>query len=84
MTEPIKSTADLQGYGLRIPELTLIQGVLTFEAPVSIGLKVNGECSIGAFTYAGSGEIRNASIGRYCSIGGGLLLVAPNTRQRGQ
>jgi acetyltransferase-like isoleucine patch superfamily enzyme len=67
----------LEQYGLRIPSLELIQGSLSYEDPISIGLKIFGICNIGAFTYAGSGEMRNTSIRRYCSIGGEVIIGKP-------
>jgi acetyltransferase-like isoleucine patch superfamily enzyme len=40
-----------------------------FEAPARLSdLKVRGDCSIGAFSYAVSGHAYGTHIGRYCSI----------------
>jgi acetyltransferase-like isoleucine patch superfamily enzyme len=73
----INNVNELEKYGLRITSLEHIQGSLSYEDPISIGLKIFGICNIGAFTYAGAGEIRNTSIGRYCSIGGGVIIGRP-------
>ena len=50
--------------------LRQIGRALDFESPVRISNSIIiGDCSIGAFSYIGSGsEIRNTLIGRFCSI----------------
>lgn len=41
-----------------------------FEPPARLSkLVMHGECSIGSFSYAGSGHAYGTHIGRYCSIG---------------
>lgn len=49
---------------------------LEYEAPVRLSTAVLiGACRIGAFTYIGGGsEIRNASIGRFCSVAANVAI----------
>ena len=49
---------------------------LTAESPsAGANCRFKGRCSIGAFSYVGSGsEVTSASIGRYCSIAGGVII----------
>lgn len=58
----------------------LLQGVLSFEAPVSVHGVVKGNCTIGFLSYIGArSEIYNGtSIGRFCSIAADVVVAPTN------
>lgn len=72
-----ESNQDLRKKGLHLSVgLSQVGGSLDFEVPARLSRAVSiGRCSIGAFSYVGQGsEIRNTSIGRFCSIAANVAL----------
>ncbi len=61
----------LERAGLRLFNLSQIDGDIRFEKPVSVNNAVlTGRIRLGRFTYFGRGcRVIDANIGRYCSIG---------------
>lgn len=59
---------------------TTLYGDLRVETPVSIAhLTASGRCAIGAFSYLSDrAEIADTTIGRFCSIAGGVLINPGN------
>lgn len=67
----------LRQYGLQVAaNIQQIGRSLEYEASVRLSTAVLiGDCRIGAFTYIGGGsEIRNVSIGRFCSIAANVAI----------
>jgi len=56
-----------------------VRGTLVAELPCNSSDTIFvGECYTGIFTYINGGTVRNASIGRYCSIGQDVLICPGN------
>lgn len=57
-----------------------IQGVLTFESPVSVSGVIKGRCTMGFLSYIGSrAEVYNdTEIGRFCSIAADVIIAPTN------
>lgn len=80
----LKNMAELDAKGLKLFGLTLakvsqINRQLTFENPVRLSdTNCLGTEELGAFTYCGpKSELKNASIGRFCSIAPNVAIGAP-------
>lgn len=66
----------LKQKGLDIARVSQLGAQTDFEVPVRISTAtIVGTCSLGAFTYAAGGsEIRNATVGRFCSIAANVAI----------
>ena len=76
MTSREISMGEAERLGLLLGALSQVKASLEFEAPVYLGhaeaVAVN---TVGCFTYIGQySEIRNADIGRFCSIGSRVMI----------
>lgn len=68
----------LNKYGIKVNAIKHISGELICEAPASLSNGYSsGRCRLGAFSYIGrASQIRNANIGRYCSVGKNVTIGA--------
>lgn len=71
-----RTVRELRARGLECQSGLQIGSRLTAETPIRLSSAVLiGSCELGAFTYVGSGsELRNARIGRFCSIAANVAL----------
>lgn len=77
--EPIKDLSSFKKEGVVFGRITNIVRSLTFETPIkTVDVGMLGHEQIGAFSYIGPGsEIKNAKIGRYCSIARNVAISPP-------
>lgn len=70
----IEGVMPLRRLGVDIDRLGRLGRICVFESPVYIRAQLVGSVRVGAFSYTSSGEISNATIGRYCSIADGVSI----------
>ncbi|MBO9428566.1 CatB-related O-acetyltransferase [Sulfitobacter sp. R18_1] len=77
--ERIKTVQEAQKLGLLIQNLNQITRQVTFEAPVKLSdTGCLGSEKIGMLSYLGKGsEMKNAEIGRFCSIASNVTIGPP-------